>query len=249
MTDGTVLLGLVLALAGAAVVLATGQGTPGAVLLGFCTAALMVLGFGAGVLAPLSLFVLGAGGLTRVGMAQKERVRAVEPNRGRRRIANVAAKLGLPAILGLAAYARPEAAREIAVVLTAALAGAFADTAATEVGPLGGGAVYRLRGLGLRRCAHGEAGGVSIAGLATSVAAAALLAGTALAVGLVGLTAGAAAAGAGFVATVLESALGGTRLGGRIGHGGRNVAVSAGAALLAWAALSSGMGEIAGGTR
>ncbi|MGE5180177.1 MAG: DUF92 domain-containing protein, partial [Bacteroidota bacterium] len=133
--------GIAAALAGTLVVLATRQGTPGASLLGFAVAAAMVLGFGPGVMAPLALFVLGSGALTRMGRARKERMRAAEADRGRRSAAHVAAKLGVPALLGLAAAAMPRFAPVAGAGTIAALAAAFADTAATETGPLAGGAV------------------------------------------------------------------------------------------------------------
>jgi uncharacterized membrane protein len=232
--------GILFALLGAALVLATRQGTPGAALAGFIVSGAMVLGFGPAVMAPIALFVLGSGLLTRAGRARKERLRAAEPDLGRRRAAHVWAKLGVPALLGAAAALEP-AARPIAGTgAAAALAAAFADTAATEVGPLAGGPVARLGGGGLAPSRHGEPGGVSAAGLLAGAAAALALGALARAAGL-GAREGApwVAAAAGFGATLVESALGGTAAGRRLGHFGRNLLLSGIAALAGCAAAAA----------
>ena len=130
------LAGLILAAAGAILVLATGQGTRASAIAGFVTAALLVLGFGAAVMAPLATFVLGAGILTRVGRRIKEQSHSAEANRGRRSATQVVAKLGIPALLGLVAAFSGDRQGWLAAAATASMAGAFADTAATEIGPL-----------------------------------------------------------------------------------------------------------------
>ena len=219
--------GLILAAAGAVVVLATGQGTRASALVGFLVAGCLVIGFGTPVLAPLATFVLGAGMLTRLGRAIKERSHAAEANRGRRSAAQVLAKLALPALLGATALAWREGGAWLAVAATAGMAGAFADTAATEIGPIAQGPVVRWSGVRLVRATHGSVGGMSLAGIAGGALAAATLALVALAVGtLRHPTAGVVAASAGFLATVLESAIATTPVGERLGHGGRNVLVS-----------------------
>jgi uncharacterized membrane protein len=193
----------------------------------------MVLGFGPGVMAPVALFVLGSGLLTRAGRSRKERLRAAERDRGRRSAAHVAAKLGIPALLGAGAAAAPSMAPVLGGGAAAALAAAFADTAATETGPLAGGTVYRLRDGRIERAAHGATGGVSAAGLAAGAVTALALAALARAVRL-GPAEGApfAAAGAGFGAALVESALAGTAAGRRAGGIGRNLFLSALAAAL-----------------
>lgn len=237
--------GLLLAAAGAAVVLVTRQGTAGAALLGFAVALALVLGFGPGVLAPVALFVLGSGALTRAGRARKERLRAAQVDRGRRSAAHVAAKLGVPALLGIVAAAAPGMAPVLGGGAAAALAAAFADTSATEIGPLAGGAVFRLGGGRVARAAHGAPGGVSAAGLIAGAVAALAIGALARAVRL-GPATGApfAAAGAGFGATLVESAVAGTAAGRRAGGIGRNLFLSALAAAagcaLALAARPSG---------
>jgi uncharacterized membrane protein len=219
--------GFGLALSGAVLVLATRQGTPGAALLGFVISALIVLGFGPGAMAPVTLFVLGSGLLTRLGRRRKERLRASEPDRGRRRAVHVAAKLGVPGLLGLAAALMPGIRGVAGTGAAAALAAAFADTAATEVGPLAGGPVARLDGARWTRAAHGEPGGMSAAGLAAGAAAALLSAALAWAMGL-GAAWGAPllSFGAGFGAMLVESVVAGTGMGRRLGHFGRNALLS-----------------------
>jgi len=225
--------GLVFAAAGAVLVLATRQGTPAAAALGFAVSLALVLGFGPAVMAPVALFVLGSGVLTRAGRARKERMRAAEKNRGRRGAAHVAAKLGVPALLGAAAALMPHLAPWLGGGVAASLAAAFADTAATEAGPLVSGPVFRVRGVRVARAAHGAPGGVSAAGLAGGALAALALAGLARATGL-GSREGApwAAAGAGFGAALVESAVAGTGPGQRLGPIGRNLFLSALAAAI-----------------
>jgi len=235
------LTGLFLAAAGAIIVLATRQGTPASAMVGFLTAGLLVLGFGAPVMAPLALFVLGAGMLTRAGRRIKEQSHAAEANRGRRSASQVIAKLGIPALLGGAAAVSPDHAATLGVVAIASIAGAFADTAATEIGPLARGPVVRWNGFRLERASHGSVGGMSVAGLAGGAAAAGVLATTAWAVGLVAPAGAVLAAIAGYAATGVESAVAATPAGQRMGHWGRNVLVSAVSAAIATAAISGGI--------
>jgi len=237
------LAGLLLAAAGAIVVLVTGQGTWASALVGFATAGFLVLGFGVPVMAPLATFVLGAGILTRVGRRIKERSHSAEANRGRRSASQVVAKLGIPALLGIAAALSRENEGWLAAAATASMAGAFADTAATEIGPLCRGPVVRWSGFRLSRVSHGSVGGMSVAGVAGGAAAAASLAAVALAVGLVRTPWDAAVAAiAGFAATGFESWVAPTSVGDRLGHWGRNVLVST-----LSAAISAGIAW--GGTR
>ncbi len=223
--------GIVAAAAGALLVLVTRQGTAGAALTGFLVSGSMVLGFGPGVMAPVALFVLGSAALTRAGRARKERLRVAEPDHGRRRPAHVLAKLGVPALLGIFAALDPSTRGIAGSGAAAALAAAFSDTAATEVGPLAGGCVLRLGPRGLEAADHGAAGGVSVAGLAAGAAAAIAMAISEGAPLLV--------AAAGFGATLVESALGPTPTGRHLGHFGRNVALSVVAALAGYAAAAA----------
>ena len=118
---------------------------------------------------------------------------------------------------------------------------AFADTAATEAGPLTGGHAYGFHGIGLVALPHGSPGGMSVGGFVAAAAAALLLALGAWLAGLVDAPLEASvAAGAGFLACVLESFFAATPWGMRVGHFGRNVALTIASALLALSARALG---------
>jgi uncharacterized protein (TIGR00297 family) len=225
--------GLALAVLGAAVVAFTGQGTRAGAAAGLVVAVVSILGLGAGALLPLAVFVLGSGALTRLGQGRKEALGAAQSNRGRRDARHVAAKLGLPAVLGVAGIAGfPR--ETLAIAYAAALAGAFADTAATEVGPISGGDVFGWRGLRPTRLRHGEAGGMSVGGTSAALLGAGAVAWSAIAVGLLpGAGEAVTVGGAGFAATLVESAVAGTPVGRTLGHFGKNALVSVVAALIA----------------
>src|SRR3989442_8850775 len=143
---------------------------------GLLVALVIVAGFGVPGFVPLGIFVLGSGLLTRMGSRRKERTGAAEPNRGRRDERHVAAKLALPALAGSIALFGPGPTPTLALVTTAALAAAFADTAATEAGPLTGGHAYGVRGMRLVALRHGAPGGMSSGGFFAAAAAAILVA-------------------------------------------------------------------------
>jgi len=234
-------LGALLALAGGVLILVTRQGTPAGALAGFLVALLAGLGLGAGSFLPLAIFVLGSGLLTRLGRARKERLGAAEGDRGRRGLAHVAAKLSLPALAGVLAILGTMPTQALALVYVASLAGAFADTAATELGPVIGGPALGLRGGRLVSIPHGTPGGMSLAGLKAAALAALAVALGGLAAGLLGTTGAIwTAAVAGFLASVLESFLAGTAAGARAGHFGRNVFLSLASAGLALSARAFG---------
>jgi uncharacterized membrane protein len=229
--------GALLAVSGTVLILLTRQGTAAGALAGLAVALLAVLGLGAGAFFPLAIFVLGSGMLTRLGRGRKEGMGAAEPDQGRRGAAHVAAKLSLPAATGLLALLGAAPERALALVYAASLAGAFADTAATELGPVIGGPAFGLRGGRITGLPHGTPGGMSVAGFGAAAGAAAAVAGGAWSVRLLdSAPAAGIAAGAGFLASALESLLAGTAWGTRVGHFGRNVFLSvASAGLAVWA--------------
>jgi uncharacterized protein (TIGR00297 family) len=239
---------LLMAALGAAVVIVTRQGTITGALAGLLVAALAILGLGPGTLLPLAVFVLGAGALTRVGRGIKERHGAAEAHHGRRGAAHVAANLGIPMLLAVAGLvAGPDGSRAdfLRVAFVASLCAAFADTAATETGPLARGQAYSLRTFPPRRVPHGTEGGVSLAGVAAAAIAAAACAGAATLTRAIPGGAWAFVAAAGLVATLFESVLAGTPAGQILGHHGRNAAasaVAAGAAFAAWTAAVAAAG-------
>jgi uncharacterized membrane protein len=231
---------LLLALLGAGLVAFLGQGTLTGALAGLFVAFLAILGLGSGALPPLAVFVLGAGALTRLGRSAKEAAGLAEQNRGRRGAVHVAAKLGLPALLGLAGLldrSHPSHGELLRLAYTSALAGAFADTAATEVGPLVRGPAFALRGAALERVPHGTPGAMSTAGLVAAALGALATTAAASITSLIPPAALPLSAGAGFGAAILESLIAPTALGRALGHHGRNAAISvlaAGAACGTW---------------
>jgi uncharacterized protein (TIGR00297 family) len=233
--------GALLALAGAVLIHLTRQGTRSGALAGFAVALLAALGLGAAALLPLAIFVLGSGVLTQVGRGRKERIGAAEPDGGRRGVAHVAAKLTLPAAASALALFGAAPERALALVYTASLAGAFADTAATELGPVIGGPAFGFRAGRIAALPHGTPGGMSAAGFAAAAAATLAVAGSAWSVLLLdSIPAAGIAAGAGFLASGLESLLAGTRWGTSLGHFGRNVFLSLASAGLAVSARACG---------
>jgi uncharacterized protein (TIGR00297 family) len=233
-------LGAMLAIAGAVLIVLTRQGTAAGAIAGLLVAILAAAGLGAEALLPLAIFVLGSGLLTRLGRARKERIGAAEADHGRRGVPHVAAKLSLPALASALAlfHAAPEPV--LALVYVAALAGAFADTAATELGPVLGGRVVGLRGATLVTLPHGAPGGMSAAGILASCAGSCVVALGGWSVGLVGMEPASIAAAAGVLAGILESFLAGTALGARAGHFGRNAFLSLASAGLALSARALG---------
>src|SRR6185295_3196748 len=201
------------------------------------------LGLGPGALLPLAVFVLGGGALTRLGRSTKEAAGAAEGNEGRRGGWHVVAKLGIPALFGIAGILG-HAGPPLSFAYAAALAGAFADTTATELGPLGGGFAFGFRDGGLRRLPHGTPGGMSVAGLIASAVAATVVAWAAVFSGLIGGSSGPGiVAAAGFSASFLESLIAATPLGVTLQHFGRNVLVSAVASAIGYWAGASGWGR------
>jgi uncharacterized protein (TIGR00297 family) len=234
-------LGALLALAGALLILLTRQGTPAGALAGFAVATICAAGFGVGALVPLAIFVLGSGVLTRIGRDRKERVGAAQADRGRRGAPHVAAKLSLPALAAMLAVFGAAPQGILALAYAAAIAGAFADTAATELGPVIGGSTVAVRGGRFVPVSHGVPGGISFSGMLAATLASVAVALGALSVRLLGSVPEAfTAAAAGAVASVLESFLAGTALGARAGHYGRNFFLSLASACLALSARALG---------
>jgi uncharacterized membrane protein len=233
---------LALAACGAMLVAITRQSSVAGALAGMAVASVSIVGLGPGALAPLAVFVLGGGALTRLGRVRKRAMAVAEPNEGRRGARHVAAKLAIPAVLAIVAVSAG-LVRELSVAFASALAGALADTAGTEVGPLGRGPAFGLRRGGLVRLEHGSVGAVSAVGLAATAAASAAVAATAIASSLIeGVRLGALVAAAGFGAAALESLVAPSTLGRGLGHFGRNVFVSAVATAFGLAVGFSGVG-------
>jgi len=243
MITGASVVALALATVGAAVVRMTGQGTRTGALAGLAVAFVSIIGLGPGTLLPLAIFVLGARALTRLGRNEKRAASAAEANQGRRGGWHVVAKLGIPALLGVAGILG-QGGPPLAFAYAAALAGAFADTSATEIGPLGGGFAFELRAGRLRRVPHGTPGGMSLAGLAAAAVGAAAVTWGSVLSGLIGFTgAPGIVFAAGFGASLLESVIAATPLGRLLGHFGRNAFVSVVASAVGYWAGATGWGR------
>ncbi len=138
---------------------------------------------------------------TRFRRARKERMGIAEARRGRR-AAQVAANLGAAAFYA----SSPETA--VFAAAFAALAEAAADTISSEMGQaLGGPTVLITTG---ERVPAGTDGGISIAGTACGVAAAAIIAGMAVLLNAVDGRAGLAVFVMGCVGLLFDSLLGAT---------------------------------------
>jgi uncharacterized protein (TIGR00297 family) len=126
-----------------------------------------------GGLPPLLAVFLLTFGATRAGRTKKEQLGTAEGKRGRN-AAQVAANLGIAALaVTLASILIPE--QNIGAILAvAALAEAAADTVSSEIGQVFGGQPRMLTTF--RRVEIGTDGGVTLAGTAGGVAAAAIVA-------------------------------------------------------------------------
>lgn len=145
--------------------------------------------------------------LSRMGRAAKEaRTGGVIEKGDQRDAGQVLANGGVFALCALIALLWPEWRTEAAIVGAGALAAAGADTAATEIGTLWGGAPWSLRTR--TRATPGSSGAMSYAGTAGMLAAAALLGLLAAVLRLVPWTAVAVVAYAGLCGALADTVLG-----------------------------------------
>lgn len=186
----------------------------------------------------VGFFVFGSG-VTRLGYARKAERGLAEAGGGRRGGARALAKVGFPALLGVAHAIAPWP--PLPVAFAGALATALADTTGTEIGQLYGRHPVLLPSF--RRAEVGAEGAVSLEGTAAGVLASLVLAAVAWAASL-SPEAGAhllwVIPAAAFVGTTFESVLGATvETKGLLGHEATNLlntivgGVCAGAGLLA----------------
>jgi len=161
-------------------------------------------GFGGVRLWIVLLVFLAAGTLvTRIGWQRKAALGIAEGDRGRRGFGNVVSK---GAVVFGAGLLTPFAdGGLLAVAATAALAGALADTAGSEIGKAFGRRTYLLPTL--RPATPGTPGAVSVPGTLATAAGAAAIASLATGVGLLEPRRAVLAGGVGFLAAMLESGL------------------------------------------
>lgn len=148
----------------------------------------------------LAFLLFGTAG-TRLGWRRKEALGVAEGNAGRRGLGNVTAK---GAVVFSAALLTPFAdARLCALMAVAALAGALADTAGSELGKAFGKRAFSLPTLG--EVAVGAPGAVSLVGTAATLGGGVIIGALAWGLGLLGGELAMLGAGAGVAAALAES--------------------------------------------
>ncbi|MFH1177953.1 MAG: DUF92 domain-containing protein, partial [Acidobacteriota bacterium] len=191
-----------------------------------------------GFLLLLAFLVLGLG-VTFAGYRRKREAGVAEGHGGRRGGAEVFGKGGVLLALCLQGILAGFAGSCLASwAVVAVLAAATADTWGTELGGLLGRRAFTL--LPFREAPAGTPGAVSLAGLAASLAGAALIAGLGGALGLLGptpLSLAAVCAASAFAAALVESLLPAL---GDATHLGKNLVVTLLAPLLAFAIIGVG---------
>lgn len=149
---------------------------------GFVVGVLIYAALGWRGFAVLALFVVGGAALTRVGYRMKQGRGAAESRGGRRGARNALANGAVAVVCaGLAATSGQDL---FAAAFVASLGAAFADTAASEVGPLFSAAPRRITTL--ERVPAGTDGAVSLPGNLAGAGAAILTASFGLSLGLLG---------------------------------------------------------------
>ncbi len=203
--------------------------TAGGAIAGFALAfAVYVTAGGGGFVALVTVFVV-AWVSTRLGARRKRALGLAEDPRGRS-AAQVTANLGVAALFCIASAVTQRG--WLLLPAMAALAEAAADTAASECGEALTTRAYLITSL--RPVRPGTDGGVSMAGTLAAVAAAAMVAAVAGATDVIPWSLVPAVAGAGVLATMIDSILGATlERRGVIGNNGVNLAGTLAAGLLA----------------
>jgi uncharacterized protein (TIGR00297 family) len=232
---------LAISLALAVLVSLARAATPPGGLTGGIITAVLTLGASAwyrsALPALLALFLLTWCG-TRFGRGKKQRLGVAEDKRGRN-AAQVAANLG---VAGLAAAIALTHGGSYTVMVIAALAEATADTLASELGEVLGGAPFMLTTL--RRVEPGTDGAISLAGTVAGISGAALV--VLAAASTLGLrlgdaiAAGSAAVGGLFVDSLLGATAERT---GWLNNDAVNFVSTLAAALIAAVILAAGRGQ------
>lgn len=172
----------------------------------------------------LLAFLVAGTAATRVGWRRKEALGIAEGNAGRRGLGNVAAKGAV--VLAAAALTPFADAPLCALMAVAALAGALADTAGSELGKASGGRAFSLPTW--QPVPVGTPGAVSVVGTLATLGGGAAIGALAWALGLLAGGLATLAAGAGVAAALAESGF--DR---RVGHDAVNLTLTVAAALAA----------------
>jgi uncharacterized protein (TIGR00297 family) len=203
---------------------ATGRGA----LAGFAIALTVCLAGGMGAFAALVTVFIIAWLTTRIGYRRKQRLGLAENARGRS-AAQVLANLGAAAGFSLAATLT--GLHILMAAAIAALAEAAADTAASECGEAFSDRAYLITSM--RAVPAGTNGGVSLSGTAAAMAAAAIVGSVAAASHVITWRVLPVVAGAGILATFIDSVLGATLENrGAIGNNGVNLVSTLAAGLI-----------------
>jgi uncharacterized protein (TIGR00297 family) len=203
--------------------------TTGGALAGFGLALAVLVTAGPGGFAALVSVFAVAWLTTRLGYRRKQLLGIAECARGRS-AAQVLANLGAAA--GFSVAANVTGSYVLLTAAMAALAEAAADTAASECGEALSERAYLITSM--RAVPAGTNGGVSAPGTAAGVAAAVMIGAVAAATHVLPWPALPMVAGAGVLATVIDSVLGATvERAGIIGNNGVNLASTIAAGLIA----------------
>ena len=179
----------------------------------------------------LLAFLVAGTAATKVGWRRKVALGIAEGDAGRRSFGNVVAKGAVVLVTALLTpFADP---RLCAVMAVAALAGALADTAGSELGKAFGRQTFDLRGW--RRVRPGAPGAVSLFGVAATAVGGAAIAALAWGLGLVSGGLATLCAAAGVAAALAESVFDRS-----VGHHAVNFTLTVVAALAAGALAVAG---------
>ena len=156
------------------IILKTKKLTPGAAIVAAIIGSVIYLGTGFTGINMIGLFFLLGTLATSFKTNVKEKLGAVEINKGRRTAGQVVANGGVAAIAGiLASYFTPQE-ELFALVMAGALSAATADTLSSELGRLYGKQFYNI--LNFKKDTRGENGVVSLAGTLIGIAGSAMIA-------------------------------------------------------------------------
>ncbi|WP_273844557.1 DUF92 domain-containing protein [Rubrobacter calidifluminis] len=203
---------------------------------GFVVGVLVYASLGWRGFAVLALFVVGGSALTRVGYRVKQ-IRGTAEGRGGRRGARNAFANSVVAVVCAGLAAATSRQELFAAAFVASLGAAFADTAASEVGPLFSATPRRITTL--ERVPAGTDGAVSLPGTLAGAGAALLTAAFGLSLGLLGSPSEAAGVALASFAGMLADSLVGATLPG-LGNELTNVACTLVGALVGLSLVAAG---------
>ncbi|KAJ1417230.1 integral membrane protein DUF92-domain-containing protein, partial [Ochromonadaceae sp. CCMP2298] len=144
--------------------------------------------------------------VTKVKMAEKERMGIAEKRGGKRGPENVWGSAATAMVCAMGTYLLPQFAQPLRVAYVASMATKLSDTCGSEIGKAYGKTTYLITSL--KRVPPGTEGAVSLEGTLAGVAGSALIAGLGLALGVIEGVDAAVCVFAAFLATTAESYIG-----------------------------------------